>query len=224
MYRIEGEGIMVYFIRRFLSGIKGSGTSDIWKGDEPMSRDDFNNFARIYGEGKYIFCVRGKGIKGFKKLTETIIEPKTLAFSAEDTVSVSADVNMKNLSNQQLLGVIENKAEDEDVSNLLDELQKRLENSKSSEGDEILASAGFPIGSKIATFMIGALTGGVVVYLIHKKKIDSLNDEIASLKNTVKEAQEAIKTVEKKTEELSQPMSFDQKMLNSFNAMNGVRL
>ena len=60
--------------------------------------------------------------------------------------------------------------------------------------------------------------------MYHKKKIDSLNDEIASLKNTVKEAQEAIKTVEKKTEELSQPMSFDQKMLNSFNAMNGVRL
>ena len=176
MYRIEGERIMVYFIRRFVSGIKGSGTSDIWKGDEPMSHDDFDNFARIYGEGKYI------------------------------------------------LGVIENKAEDDDVSNLLDELQNRLEHSKSSKGDEILASAGFPIGSKIATFMIGALTGGVVVYLIHKKKIDSLNDEIASLKNTVKEAQEAIKTVEKKTEELSQPMSFDQKMLNSFNAMNGVRL
>ena len=116
MYRIEGERIMVYFIRRFVSGIKGSGTSDIWKGDEPMSHDDFDNFARIYGEGKYIFCVRGKGIKGFKKITETIIEPKKLVFGAEDKVSVSADVNMKELSNQQLLGVIENKAEDDDVS------------------------------------------------------------------------------------------------------------
>ena len=72
--------------------------------------------------------------------------------------------------------------------------------------------------------MVGALTGGVVVYLIHKKKIDALNDEIASLKSTVKQAEEAIKKVEKKTEQLSQPMTFEQQLLNSFNSMNGVRL
>jgi len=72
--------------------------------------------------------------------------------------------------------------------------------------------------------MVGALTGGVVVYLINKKKIDSLNEEIASLKATVKNAEEAIRNVEKKTEELSKPMSFDQQMLMAYNSMNGVNL
>jgi hypothetical protein len=215
---------MVYFIRRFVSGIKGSGTSDIWTDEEPMTDDDFHNFARIYGEGKYLLCVRGKGIKGFRKLAETIVEPKVRVFRAEDTVSVSADVNVKNLSNEQLLGVLENNAEGEDFSSMLDELQKRLDSVQTNNADEVLASAGFPIGSKIASFMVGALTGGVVVYLIHKKKIDALNDEIASLKSTVKQAEEAIKKVEKKTEQLSQPMTFEQQLLNSFNSMNGVRL
>ena len=215
---------MVYFIRRFVSGIKGSGTSDIWTDEEPMTDDDFHNFARIYGEGKYLLCVRGKGIKGFRKLTETVVEPKVRVFRAEDTVSVSADVNVKNLSNEQLLGVLEKNAEGEDFSSMLDELQNRLDSVQTNNADEVLASAGFPIGSKIASFMVGALTGGVVVYLIHKKKIDSLNDEIASLKSTVKQAEEAIKKVEKKTEELRQPMTFEQQLLNSFNSMNGVRL
>ncbi len=107
---------------------------------------------------------------------------------------------------------------------MLDELQNRLDSIQTNNADEVLASAGFPIGSKIASFMVGALTGGVVVYLINKKKIDSLNDEIALLKSTVKQAEEAIKKVEKKTEELRQPMTFEQQLLNSFNSMNGVRL
>jgi len=215
---------MTYFIRRFVSGVKGSGTSDIWTDEEPMNDEDFHNLARIYGEGKYLLCVRGKGIKGFRKLAETVVEPKVRVFRAEDTVSVLADVNVKNLSNEQLLGVLEQNAEGEDFSSMLDELQKRLDLVQNKNADEVLASAGFPIGSKIASFMVGALTGGVVVYLIHKKKIDALNDEIASLKSTVKQAEEAIKKVEKKTEELSQPMTFEQQLLNSFNSMNGVRL
>ena len=117
-----------------------------------------------------------------------------------------------------------NFAEGEDFSSMLDELQKRLEGVQENGADEVLASAGFPIGSKIGTFMVGALTGGVVVYLINKKKIDSLNEEIASLKATVKNAEEAIKKVEKKTEELRKPMSFDQQMLAAYNTMNGVNL
>ena len=217
--------IMTYFIRRYLKGLKGSGTSDIWTSEEPMNDEDFHSFARIYGEGKYVLCVRGQGIRGFRKLAETEIEPPMRVFGAEDTVSVSADVNVKNLSNQQLLGVLENKsAEEGGVESVLDELQKRLEGIQENGADEVLASAGFPIGSKIGTFMVGALTGGVVVYLINKKKIDSLNEEIASLKATVKNAEEAIKKVEKKTEELRKPMSFDQQMLAAYNTMNGVNL
>jgi hypothetical protein len=216
--------VMTYFIRRFLKGLKGSGTADIWTSEEPMTDDDFQSFARIYGEGKYILCVRGRGIRGFRKLAETFVEPPMRVFSAEDTVSVSADVSVKNLSNEQLLGVLEEKSAEGEVDSILDELQKRLGEVQENAADEVLASAGFPIGSKLGTFMVGALTGGVVVYLINKKKIDSLNEEIASLKATVKNAEEAIRNVEKKTEELSKPMSFDQQMLMAYNSMNGVNL
>ena len=69
--------------------------------------------------------------------------------------------------------------------------------------------------------MVGALTGGVVVYLIHKQKIDTLNDEIASLKATVKGAEESIKKIEKKTEALSNPMTFEQSLMRNYNRMNG---
>ena len=69
--------------------------------------------------------------------------------------------------------------------------------------------------------MVGALTGGVVVYLIHKQKIDTLNDEIASLKRTMKNAEESIKKIEKKTETLSNPMTFEQNLMRNFNQMNG---
>ena len=210
---------MVYFVRRFLKGTKNSGTTDIWSSEFPMNDDDFHNFARIYGEGKYLLCVRGKGIRGFKKLSEVIIEPPMQVFSAEDTVSVSAEVNVQKLSDGQLLGALEQRAEDEEITPLLDELQKRL----NKGSDEVLASAGFPIGGKITTFMVGALTGGVVVYLINKQKIDKLNEEINALKNTVRDAEEAIKKVEKKTEQLSNPMTFEQQMMQHYNSMNGVK-
>ena len=93
---------MVYFVRRFLKGTKNSGTTDIWSSELPMNDDDFHNFARIYGEGKYLLCVRGKGIRGFKKLSEVVIEPPIQVFSAEDTVSVSAEVNVQKLSDGQM--------------------------------------------------------------------------------------------------------------------------
>ena len=69
--------------------------------------------------------------------------------------------------------------------------------------------------------MVGALSGGVVVYLIHKQKIDTLNDEISSLKQTMKNAEESIKKIEKKTETLSNPATFEQSLMKNFNQMQG---
>ena len=218
-YLMRGLIGMVYFVRRFLKGTKNSGTTDIWSSELPMNEDDFHNFARIYGEGKYLLCVRGKGIRGFKKLSEVVIEPPMQVFSAEDTVSVSAEVNVQKLSDGQLLGALEQRAEDEEITPLLDELQKRL----NKASDDVLASEGFPIGGKITTLMVGALTGGVVVYLINKQKIAKLNEEINALKNTVRDAEEAIKKVEKKTEQLSNPMTFEQQMMQHYKSMNGVK-
>jgi len=213
---------MVYFIRRFLKGQRHSGTQDIWSGDEPMSDGDFTNFTKIFGEGKYLMCVRGKGIRGFKKITENIVAPATLIFAAEDDlVSVQSQVKVQDLNNTQLVGALSQAAEDSDIQSLHSEIASRLDGVQTHNADDVLVSAGFPIGSKIATFMVGALTGGVVVYLIHKQKIDTLNSEIASLKTTMKNAEESIKKIEKKTETLSNPMTFEQSLMRNFNQMNG---
>ncbi len=213
---------MVYFIRRFLKGERQSGTQDIWSSEMPMNDDDFTQFANLYGEGKYLMCVRGKGIRGFRKLAETVVEPEPLVFAAEDaTVAIKSEVNVNSLSNSQLLGALTQQAEGSDNDVLMAELENRLNGSPTHNADDVLVSAGFPIGSKIATFMVGALSGGVVVYLIHKQKIDSLNDEIASLKRTVQNAEESIKKIEKKTETLSNPMTFEQSLMKNFNQMQG---
>lgn len=213
---------MVYFIRRFLKGQKQSGTQDIWSGNEPMTDTDFSTFSELFGEGKYLMCVRGKGIRGFRKLAEHHVSPKKLIFAAEENVvSVQSEVRVQDLNNNQLVGALTQAAEEGDVQSLQAEIESRLNAMQNNNADDVLVSAGFPIGSKIATFMVGALTGGVVVYLIHKQKIDTLNDEIASLKATVKGAEESIKKIEKKTEALSNPMTFEQSLMRNYNQMNG---
>lgn len=213
---------MVYFIRRFLKGQKQSGTQDIWSGSEPMTDTDFSTFSELFGEGKYLMCVRGKGIRGFRKLAEHHVSPKKLIFAAEENVvSVQSEVRVQDLNNNQLVGALTQAAEEGDVQSLQAEIESRLNAMQNNNADDVLVSAGFPIGSKIATFMVGALTGGVVVYLIHKQKIDTLNDEIASLKATVKGAEESIKKIEKKTEALSNPMTFEQSLMRNYNQMNG---
>ena len=213
---------MVYFIRRFLKGERQSGTKDIWKGDEPLSEDDFSQLTSIFGEGKYLMCVRGKGIRGFKKLAENIVPKKGLVFAAEENiVSIKSNVSVNELSNTQLMGALNQAADGEDTKNLKAEIESRLNGGQTNNADNVLVSAGFPIGSKIATFMVGALTGGVVIYLLHKNKIDTLNEEIASLKKTVQNAEESIKKIEKKTETLSNPMTFEQSLMRNFNQMKG---
>ena len=213
---------MVYFIRRFLKGQKQSGTQDIWSGDEPMSQDDFSTFSELFGEGKYLMCVRGKGIRGFRKLAEHHVRPKKLVFASEENViSVQSQVKVQDLNDNQLVGALTQASEEGEMESLQAEIERRLSAMQNHNADDVLVSAGFPIGSKIATFMVGALTGGVVVYLIHKQKIDSLNEEIASLKRTVQNAEESIKKIEKKTETLSNPMTFEQSLMRNYNLMNG---
>jgi len=213
---------MVYFIRRFLKGQKHSGTKDIWTSDEPMTDGDFQQFTSLYGEGKYLMCVRGVGIRGFKKLAESNVQPRPLVFSAEENVvAVNSEVIVSDLSNTQLVGAVEQGAEGQDMKPLMVEIEKRLNAIQQHSADDVLVSAGFPVGSKITTFMIGALSGGVVVYLIHKQKIDNLNHEIAELKNMVHKAEESIKKIEKKTESLRNPMTFEQNLMRNYNQTQG---
>ena len=67
------------------------------------------------------------------------------------------------------------------------------------------------------------MTGGVVIWLVQKKTIDNLKTQIDKLESSVKDAEEAIKSVKKQAEKIERKtdMTFDQKFMSQFNAMNG---
>ena len=76
---------MVFFIRRYQKGIKGSGTKDLLSSETEITVPMFMQLAEMTGPGKYILGQRGKGIRGFKKITDTIINSaeEMLVFAAE---------------------------------------------------------------------------------------------------------------------------------------------
>ena len=77
---------MAYFIRRYQKGIAKSGTKDIFSSDSEIPISMFCSLAEHTGPGKYLLGERGKGIRGFRKITEFIVPtlPATQIFAAED--------------------------------------------------------------------------------------------------------------------------------------------
>jgi hypothetical protein len=76
---------MVFFIRRYQKGVKNSGTNDILTSETQINTAMFLQLAEMTGPGKYILGERGPGIRGFRKITDTIITPtnELKVFAAE---------------------------------------------------------------------------------------------------------------------------------------------
>ncbi|MDA8718420.1 hypothetical protein N9M17_00185 [bacterium] len=107
---------MVWFIRRYQKGVKNSGTQDVLVSDDEISIGDFVSFAHQTGPGKYILGQRGKGIRGFRKITDCIIEePKVSAswmatednrvFAAEE-ISVKKNIKLGDLSDSEIMDLM----------------------------------------------------------------------------------------------------------------------
>lgn len=71
---------MEFFIRRYSKGKKGSGTQDVLTSKTPIPTHDFVSISKKEGVGKYLLCARGKGIRGFKKLDEYVVEGLSTVF------------------------------------------------------------------------------------------------------------------------------------------------
>jgi len=86
---------MVFFIRRYLKGVKNSGTNDILTSETEINTAMFLQLAEMTGPGKYILGERGPGIRGFKKITDTIITPvselKVFAAEGEEMASETVE-------------------------------------------------------------------------------------------------------------------------------------
>jgi hypothetical protein len=113
---------MVWFIRRYIKGIKNSGNSDVKVSDNEISIPQFVDFCHREGEGKYILGQRGKGIRGFKKITDCIVEGAELVgnwqpnkvFAAEE-VSVKKNIRLGDLGDTELLDLMSSMS-DTDIS------------------------------------------------------------------------------------------------------------
>jgi len=105
---------MVWFIRRYQKGVKNSGTVDVLTSQDEITVPEFVDFCHREGVGKYILGQRGKGIHGFRKITDCLVEPITLTgqwsepskiFAAEE-VSVKKNIRLHELSDSDLMDLM----------------------------------------------------------------------------------------------------------------------
>ncbi len=116
---------MVYAVRQYIKGVKGSGTKDLWVGDTIPTRQEL--IEAFGGEGKFVVMERGKGIRGMRKVAEYMGEeirnpsgkskpsmnykPMTHSewmpkvFAAENRLSVRKEIKLDELSDEDLNGL-----------------------------------------------------------------------------------------------------------------------
>ena len=105
---------MVWFIRRYQKGVKNSGTTDVLASQDEITVTEFVDFCHKEGVGKYILGQRGKGIRGFRKVTDCLVEPISLTgqwtepnkiFAAEE-VSVKKNIRLHELADSDLMDLM----------------------------------------------------------------------------------------------------------------------
>ncbi len=226
---------MKFFIRQYLRGKKGSGTQDVHTSDSPISYEEFKDISDTCGEGKYLLCARGKGIRGFKKLDEYLCDSPSIIFNAE-TVAVKQNINLEELSSEEIISLFGNMIKSapndadgqqkflSDLESFHAELESRnLEQTVMKDAEQPLVSAGFPIGTSVTSFVMGALAGGIIVWLVQKNTIDDLKSQISQMEGSIKEAEESISRVKKQADSLERrnAKTLDDHFLDSYNRMNG---
>jgi len=229
---------MEFFIRRYLKGLKGSGTSDVFLAKNPISKTEFESICSEIGEGKYNLCVRGKGIRGFKKLSDCIIEEQKLVFATDEIVSVNQNLHLSELSNAEIMGLMGNMISNAPVDAIgqqkfLGDLQtfhaelesRQTHNTAPPEirmnSEDSIVGAGFSIGKSLPSFALGVVAGGVLVYLMNKSTIDSLKEQVEQLNGSIKDAEESLNKIQKRAEGVNGSFNFHQKMLSDYNRTNG---
>ncbi|MBP04112.1 MAG: hypothetical protein CMA72_04930, partial [Euryarchaeota archaeon] len=104
---------MGYFVRRYQKGIKNSGCKDILRSEDPISVSELVDFANETGPGKYVLGVRGNGIRGWKKITDVLIEvgdtkpseSETAIFAAE-SISVRKNMKLEEMNDSELMDLL----------------------------------------------------------------------------------------------------------------------
>jgi len=239
---------MVWFIRRWQKGVKNSGTSDILVSDSEITVGEFVDIAHQTGPGKYMLGIRGKGIRGFRKITDCLVEEPSVSSSwitsepqkvfAAEEISVRKNIKLADLSDGDIMDLMGSMS-DTEIKNAEDfsKFKKDLGNLHSEiSASQPLASAGFAVGkSGVAMGFVGGLLVGVVgTMYYYKSQLDKVNTQLDQINKQLNEAESAIKRAESReakrveNEERRQTkavnpknMNWDNWFLQQFNNGNG---
>jgi len=239
---------MGYFVRRYITGVKNSGTKDILRSDDPISVPDFVSFAQETGPGKYVLGVRGNGIRGWKKLTDCVVSAESDEASeppqvfAAESISVRKNMKLSDMSQSELMDLLHSMTRSspspeelstfqDDLAKIHSELSKRTGESSAAEtataataataGGRPIASAGFAVGSKSAAamgLMAGLVIGALGTSWDYKSQIDDLKSTIDRFDKKLSEAEDYMK----RSEERAAKNEAKAKAAESFDAMSGL--
>jgi len=226
-----------YFVRRYVKGVKGSGTKDLIKMDE--APQDFGSLVEPFGPGKYILFSRQKGVRGFSKMLEHIVAAPAKAFAAE-SVSVKQNVDVGQVPTNQLKTLLSDmiskpqNSEDfaADMQKVYNEILSRTETQ-----DFAAPAQNGGLQQHLPGFLVGALVVGIPTATVIKKQgteieqlkelIEKQSETVSQLSDTVKrsehERKKAMAAEQAKQKVFKQKMGMDSDFLSEYNRANGWR-
>lgn len=255
----------MFFLRCYRKGAAQSGTLNIAEWDKCPDLNNFYQTCEGNGVGKYILFQRGKGIRGMRKVNEYVVEKKAeeneinspsisdlLVFAAEEfntdsTLSVRKNVATSSLSDDELIGVLDQLGDKEvasaeefgafvkDIKSIVGEVKKR---GMSSEGysEEIATkeAEGGKTGTGL-TFAAGLLVGGlggVAATAYHYRgKLEAMEERFAAMESSLKETETTLKKESEEREKekraseavkkFDNRLNLDAGFLANFNGNNG---
>lgn len=225
-----------YFVRRYVKGVKGSGTKDLIKMDE--APQDFSSLVEPFGPGKYILFSRQKGVRGFSKMLEHIVSEPAKAFAAE-SVSVKQDIDVGQVPTNQLKTLLSDMiSKPQGNEDFAADMQKVYNEILSRTNSQELSATNSPVGiinkHSALGFAIGAVGASAVVTTMKNKEIDELklliekqSETVSQLADTVKrsehERKKALAAEQAKQTVFKQKMGMDSDFLSEYNRANGWR-
>ena len=239
---------MVYALRHYIKGVKGSGTRDLWVGDYIPSRDEI---AEAYGEsGKFVVMERGKGIRGMRKVAEYLFEssyssavksewmPKAFAAEESSRMSVRKEISLSELSDEDLDGLwdsmLETPVDSEDdfqrfvndCTKVKKEVYRRLKSRspESGESNETMMSESsggksFGYGTIVTAGVVGLVAGAVIQEVRWKKRFDAAEKRMSDLESLIEDLTEKASKAVEQTNTRGSLATHD--VLRAFNSRSG---
>jgi len=226
-----------YFVRRYVKGVKGSGTKDLIKMDE--APQDFGSLVEPFGPGKYILFSRQKGVRGFSKMLEHIVAAPAKAFAAE-SVSVKQNVDVGQVPTNQLKTLLSDMiSKPQNSEDFAADMQKVYNEifSRTETQDFAAPAQNGGLQQHLPGFLVGALVVGIPTATVIKKQgteieqlkelIEKQSETVSQLSDTVKrsehERKKAMAAEQAKQKVFKQKMGMDSDFLSEYNRANGWR-